>query len=371
MPTSSARRVVVFIQENHTTDNYFGGLRPYGVNVATGWPVQANPPTSDPRHDRIAYDKWLTGQNTATHTQVDTLNVLPFYAYLALTGAFFENHCAGFGTNSTPNHLLLVGGQSPTLKNPSRTQPPPLWDMPSVPGMADAHGVTWKCYTGSNDYPAGFYKQLKGSKNLVTSAHFLADAKAGTLPQLSYVWHDSPEDEHPLADVTIGMKKIWQSVDAVVQSGGWADTVFFLTWDDWGGWDEHVATPNVEHTADGVQLAFGPRVPLLVFGGNVKKTIDSRWSSHVDVPKTVLQLLGLPALGVPRADASAGLADVVDPSLKQPAPPPFGAAITLPQPPTPTPAPKPLPPSPGPSQPVGPIVLRDGTTLPPPNDVVV
>jgi len=68
--------------------------------------------------------------------QFDTTAVLPFYAYLAATSAFLENHCAGFGTNSTPNHLLLVGGQSPTLRNPPRAQPSPLWDMPSVMGLA-------------------------------------------------------------------------------------------------------------------------------------------------------------------------------------------------------------------------------------------
>ena len=34
--------------------------------------------------------------------------------------------------------------------------------------------------------------------------------------------------------------------------------MFLLTWDDWGGFDDHVATPNVEHTPDGVQLAYGP-----------------------------------------------------------------------------------------------------------------
>src|ERR1700704_6452052 len=72
------------------------------------------------------------------------------------TGAFLENHCTGFGTNSTPNHLLIVGGQSPTLKNPSRRQPPPLWDMPSVPGLAEANGVAWRAYAASNDYPVGF-----------------------------------------------------------------------------------------------------------------------------------------------------------------------------------------------------------------------
>jgi hypothetical protein len=361
---------VVFIQENHTTDNYFRGLAAYGANVSSDWPIQPNPPAKDQPHDRHAYYNWLSGKGTATHTQFDTLAVLPYYAYLATTGAFLENHATGFGTNSTPNHLLLVGGQSPTLRNPPRSAPPPLWDMPSVPGQAQDHGVGWRCYTGSNDYPVGFYTQLKGSPNLVPSSHFLADAAAGSLPALCYVWHDSPNDEHPPADVTIGMHTIWQSVDAVVKAGGWDETVFLLTWDDWGGWDDHVRPPNVEFTADGVQLAYGPRVPLLMFGGAVRAGIDSRWCSHVSVPKTALQLLGLPALGVPRVDNDPGLADLIDPTLHQPAPPAFGTTVTLPPAPSPTPTPNPLPPNPpGASQPVGPILLRGGGTLPPPNDV--
>ena len=71
------------------------------------------------------------------------------------------------------------------------------------------------------------------------------------------VWHDSPYDEHPVADVSKGQNKIWQVVDAVVKAGHWDDTVFLLTWDDWGGWDDHVVTPNVEHTPDGVQHRTG------------------------------------------------------------------------------------------------------------------
>ncbi len=52
--------------------------------------------------------------------------------------------------------------------------------------------------------------------------------------------------------------------------------VFLLSWDDWGGYDDHVVTPNLEPTPDGVQLAYGPRVPLLMFGGPVTAGIDSR-----------------------------------------------------------------------------------------------
>ncbi|WP_445187292.1 alkaline phosphatase family protein [Pseudonocardia sp. Cha107L01] len=146
-------------------------------------------------------------------------------------------------------------------------------------------------------------------------------------------------------------------------------TVFRLTWDDWGGFDDHVVTPNVEHTPDGVQLAYGPRVPLLMFGGRVKVGIDSRWSSHVSIGKTVLDLLGLPPLGVPRLDEAPSLADLINPGPSMPTPPAFGTTITQPTPPNPTPAPNPAPPPPtNTSASVGPVFLRDGSTLPPPND---
>jgi hypothetical protein len=360
-------RVVIMVQENHTTDNYFVGLAPYGANVATGWPVAPNPPKSDQTHTRAEYFKWLTKAVTGAHVQFDTVADIPFYAYLALTGAFFENHCSGFGTNSTGNHLLIVGGQSPTLKNPS--SPDPVWDMPSLPGLAADHGMAWKCYAGSDHYPFFFYQQLKGSANIVPSAQFVTDAAAGTLPELCFMYHDSPLDEHPPANVTQGMTAIWQAVDAVVAAGQWNETVFLLTWDDWGGYDDHVATPVVEYTPDNVQLAYGPRVPLLMFGGPVRPGIDSRWCSHVSIPKTAMQLLGLPAIGVARLDNDAGLADRIDASVTNPAPPAVGAAITLPPAPQPPPRPAPLPPYPAAAPiPVPPVVLRDGSTLPAPND---
>jgi len=369
---AAVAHVVVFVQENHTIDNYFRSMRAWGANVASDWPISPNPPGPDRPHNRAAYAKWWHAQQAGTatpgtHLQFDTTAVLPYYAYLAATGAFLENHCSGFGTNSTPNHLLIVGGQTPTLRNPPRAQAPPVWDMPSLLGHAGEHGLSWKAYTGRSAYPVAFYQQLAGSPNIVRSDQIRTDATH--LSQLSMIWHDSPADEHPPADVTTGQDTIWRAVDAIVAAGHWQDTVFLLTWDDWGGFDDHVATPNVEHTPDGVQLAYGPRVPLLMFGGPVTPGIDHRWNSHVSIGKTVLDLLGLPPLGVPRLDDALSLADLISPTASTPPPPTFGATITQPTAPSPAPTPTPTPPPPvSASTPVGPVLLRNGTTLPPPND---
>jgi phospholipase C len=131
-----------------------------------------------------------------------------------------------------------------------------------------------------------------------------------------------------------------------------------------------VVTPNLEHTPDGVQLGYGPRVPLLMFGGPVKQTVDSRWNGHTSIGKTVLELFGLSPLGVPRLDTAPSLVDRVDTTTKPANPPPtYRTAITQPAPPTPTPPATPAPPPPtGTSVPVGPVLMRDGSTLPPPND---
>lgn len=158
----------------------------------------------------------------------------------------------------------------------------------------------------------------------------------------------------------------------MVAAGKWDRTCFLLTWDDWGGWDDHVATPNLKHTSDGIQCAYGPRVPLLMFGGPVGATIDSRWNSHVANTRTAMQLLGLPPLGVPRVDQDLGLADLVSDRAVTPPPPAAPAVAVLPPAPQPLPAPHPLPPPPTTTSiPTPDCVLRDGSTIPAPNDVTV
>jgi hypothetical protein len=119
-----------------------------------------------------------------------------------------------------------------------------------------------------------------------------------------------------------------------------------------------------------MQLSFGPRVPLIMFGAHVRAGIDRRWCSSASVPKTALQLLGLPPLGVARLDDDTGLADRIDLAVTVPPPPAFDARIPIP--PAPSPPRKPHPPPPPPRSapiPVPRVVLRDGSTLPPPFDV--
>jgi hypothetical protein len=208
-------------------------------------------------------------------------------------------------------------------------------------------------------------------------------AKAGTLPQVCFVWSPAGFDEHPPATsnpgyVTDGQNLVWDRVQAVIDGGGWENTTFILTWDDWGGYADSVPTPDIETVPDalhpkGYRVIGGSRIPLIMFGGHVIQQIDPEWHSHASIPKTVIDLLGLPAMGVPRVDTAPSLAHLVDlNSPVRPEPPAPGTTFT--QPTAPSPTPKPVAPKPWPGTlgtPLPALVTLDGSTLPAPSDGIV
>jgi hypothetical protein len=382
-------RVVVLMQENKTPDFYFPTLASWGANIQNRGNLLTTSPLPDPQHDRDAWVHYKMGDYAPSILQIDNDAILPFYSWLAKQFTYCDYHF-GLGSNSTPGHMLAVGGQTPTLRNPPSATAP-VWDLPTIFTHVEAGGRTWGAYTGTDLYPVKFYKELADAmsrKSIHTSTQpsndaFTAMAVAGTLPDFCFVWSPAGYDEHAPDQtanpryVTEGQNLSWQRVDAVVKAGGWVDTVFILTWDDWGGYADHVSTPNAETVIDalhpaGFQLIGGSRIPMLMFGGQVKQGIDTNWHSHAVIAKTVIDLLGLAPFGIPRVDTSASLAGRIDPTLSRPAPPPLGSTIV--QPPAPSPRPPIQPPAPwgGPNaQPLAALVANGGATLPPPDDAVV
>jgi hypothetical protein len=116
---------------------------------------------------------------------------------------------------------------------------------------------------------------------------------------------DSPYDEHPVADVTLGQNKVWQAVDAIVKAGHRTTRRSCSPGTTGAASTTTRSPPHVEHTPDGVQLGYGPRVPLLMFGGKVRPGIDCPWNSHLSIGRTVLDLLAPPPLGVPASTRRA------------------------------------------------------------------
>ncbi|MDQ4212739.1 alkaline phosphatase family protein [Microbacterium sp. ASV81] len=380
----AGHRVVVFLQENKTTDFYFPTMAAWGAAVANHGSLLAAPPNFDQPHDRNAWVHFAMGDYPALAAQVDNDTVIPYYSWLAKQFVFSDHHF-GSGSNSTPGHMLAVGGQMPTMKNPPFVGAHPVWDLPSIFSVAEAAGVSWGAFPDQSGYPTKFYKTLNetpGSANVHPPKDFIPMAKAGDLPQVCYVWSPAGFDEHPPmtsnpAYVTNGQNLVWDRVQAVIDGGGWEQTTFILTWDDWGGYADSVPTPDIETVPDalhpnGFQAIGGSRIPLLMFGGMVPQRIDPEWHSHASIPKTIMDLLGLPAMGVPRVDTAPSLAHLVDPSLTRPAPPQPGTTIVQPTPPQPAPAPVAPQPWNGPVGAAMPaLVTRDGSVLPAPTDGLV
>ena len=384
MAVGAGHRVVVFVQENKTTDFYFPTLARWGAAVADRGRLLAMPPGYDQPHDRSAWVHYAMGDYPGLDVQVDNDTVIPFYSWLAKQFIFADHHF-GAGSNSTSGHMLAVGGQTATLRNPPFVGPHPVWDLPSIFDVAEQAGVSWAAFPDEGGYPTKFYTSLStppGSANVHPPKDFIPMATAGQLPQVCYVWSPTGYDEHPphVTDpgyVTNGQNLLWQRVQAVIDGGGWADTTFILTWDDWGGYTDSVPTPVIETVPDalhpdGYAAIGGSRIPLIVFGGQVGQGIDAQWHSHASIPKTIIDLLGLPAMGVPRVDTAPSLAAHITAATTRPEPPAFGTAITQPDPPQPTPTPAPTTPWAGPlDQPMPDLITLDGSHLPAPTDGTV
>ncbi|WP_344097780.1 alkaline phosphatase family protein, partial [Microbacterium deminutum] len=356
----STRRVIVFIQENKTPDFYFPTLSGWGAAVANSGALLVTPPNFDQPHDRSAWVHYAMGDYPAERLQLDNDTVIPFYSWLAKQFVFSDHHFAA-GSNSTSGHMLAIGGQMPTLKNPPFVGPHPVWNLPSIFSLAESAKISWAAFPDQSGYPTKFYRSLTeapGNGNVLRPAEFIPMAKAGTLPEICYVWSPSGYDEHPplvsAPDyIGKGHRLVWDRVQAVIDGGGWEETVFILTWDDWGGYADSVPTPDVETVPDdlhpdGFPIIGGSRIPLVMFGGSVVQRIDPEWHSHAAIPKTIMELLALPPMGVPRVDDAPSLAHLVDPSLTRPVPPVPGSTVIQPAPPTPAPTPVAPQPWPGP-----------------------
>jgi phospholipase C len=95
-------------------------------------------------------------------------------------------------------------------------------------------------------------------KDIQPSSRFMQAAADGTLPAVSWVIPNGAESEHPPSSTQTGQAYVTSLVNAVMQGPDWNSTAIFLTWDDWGGFYDHVVPPTVD------QAGYGFRVPGLV-----------------------------------------------------------------------------------------------------------
>jgi phospholipase C len=280
-PGGGVSHVLILMQENHRFDNYFGtfpgadgfppdlrveGVLPFHVPGA----VTGNPP-----HSAAAARAAMNGGRMDRFVRVagrsepmgfyDSRDIPNYWAYarrFALADHFFSS----FAGPTLPNHLFAVAAQSGGIKGNIGSPPGGAFTFPTLPDALQEQGVSWKCYVGQRDpgqfgplNPLAGFSSLKSSADRFgTTGRLFADLRSGTLPSVAWIFPSDEESEHPLTDPRIGMWYVTAIVNALMKSSSWADTVLVVTWDEYGGFYDHVTPP----VRNGVSL--GPRVPALV-----------------------------------------------------------------------------------------------------------
>jgi phospholipase C len=231
--------------------------------------------------------------------------------------------------NTGPAGCIAPGVETVAMVNPAGSEtddPPeyPCFDHPTLTDLLDAKSVTWRYYTPSAgsiwtgpDAIEHICQQqsINGTLTctgpdwihnvIIPETQVLQDISNGQLPQVSWVVPDGGFSDHPETSDGSGPSWVASIVNEVGNSPYWSDTVIIITWDDWGGWYDHVA-PTVVN--DGVSwgsgYVYGFRVPLIVVSPYAK----TAYISHVthdfgSILKFIETTFGLPSLGY--ADAAA------------------------------------------------------------------
>lgn len=184
----------------------------------------------------------------------------------------------------------------------------PCFERPTLADLLDGQGVAWRYYqmelgTGLWHPFDAIYHIRHGSDyaNVVTpSAHVLADITDGLLPQVSWVSPQGSNSDHSGNRHNGGPAWVSSIVNAVGKSKYWNECAIFVTWDDWGGWFDHVP-PQVFNSYE-----LGFRVPLIAISPYAK----SGYVSHTQYEfgsllKFVEETYGLGSLNTTDARANS------------------------------------------------------------------
>nr|MDP9289314.1 hypothetical protein [Thermoproteota archaeon] len=140
------------------------------------------------------------------------------------------------------------------------------YDFPIKQGDYKASIINGKAFDYFNPYTAKGSSYTQGySSHFVNRSQLFDDLnKNGTFPQVSWVIPNLDLSEHPAASIKLGMHWVNRVVDAIMQSPYWNSTAIILTWDDYGGFYDHVPPPQID------QYGLGFRVPAIIISPYAK-----------------------------------------------------------------------------------------------------
>ncbi|MDP9328952.1 MAG: phospholipase [Actinomycetota bacterium] len=242
------------------------------------------------------------------HTRADIPN---YWAYAER----FQLEDRMFGPTDSwtlPAHLFLVSAWSAFCPDPNdamscrsnldlsetgqqhRYGRPPIYAWTDITYLLHAADVSWAYYVGRgtcvdppcDDTRHGPYGITPSGKNTLPGfntvnendqlgnikwhSEFLRQAASGDLPSVSWLVPGNLASEHPGSGTPIrdGQAYVTTMINAVMEGPDWDSTAIFLTWDDWGGFYDHVQPPVVDENG------YGLRVPGIVISPWVKQGID-------------------------------------------------------------------------------------------------
>ncbi len=218
-------------------------------------------------------------------------NDLPYYYFMAANFATSDRWFSPVPTRTHPNRFYWMAATSQGNIIPPTAQ----MNAKTIFQAMDAAGITWKIYKGGkNTYYSYFVYSNTHSQNVVPLSQYFTDVQNGTLPQVAYIEtgveqnlvSQSAVDEHPDNNVQHGEAFAAGLINALMNSQSWKDSVFIHTYDEGGGFFDHVP-PIPEVNPDGIQPLLRPfdfvgdftksgfRVPLIVISPFSKKNFVS------------------------------------------------------------------------------------------------
>jgi phospholipase C len=223
-----------------------------------------------------------------------------------------------------PNRFYLHAATSGGNKGntPIVGSPPTIWDRLKAKGIS------------CRNYNAGIVHWMTGGFPLrhndvkQTISNFFSQAQNGTLPQFSIIDPDyQANDDHPSHDIMRGQAFIASVYKALAESPLWSKTLLVITYDEHGGFYDHVAPPKTtDERAEFEQLGF--RVPAFVIGPTVKKGyVSKKQYEHVSVLATLRTRFEIADLNA-RMTATNDISDCIDATkVKSPNVPPTGMPV--------------------------------------------
>jgi phospholipase C len=274
-------------------------------------------------HQEVAGDA-MTGFVMANETSGDgaramtyqTPDTAPLAYFLGKNAAISDRYFSALQGPTWPNRMYFyaatsLGLTANTLSNATATT---LFEQ------LDQRALDWRIYKSNTPGAAMFINTFLNHKDrYVALSKLTEDAAAGTLPPVSYV---DPElqgnaarqsSQHPPANHQFGEQFVWDVLDAVSKGPGWARTAVFVTYDEHGGFYDHVPPPKACPPDDLAPLQggdlgsfdhYGVRVPVYVVSPYAKKGhVSHVVHDHSSIVRFIETRFKLPALT--RRDANA------------------------------------------------------------------